>query len=560
MRKYIQTVSVSFGVSALIAACGSSGTDPSTSGTKPSGDPNQPSSGDVPSSGAPSSGDPSGGDPNDGDPNSGVVPTRAAGTVVSNRTPALTSNQQFACESPWTIRMLIYHPGPTVPRLSYSASCTPPNGKTKFFTSATVKGAENTETSGVVIESELDPTTGALKPSGVQRPFSECREMHGIAAKSDCSVVGVLCRRPTGPSADATKDMVAALPDSGGMKAWITQPGSEAQGKQRNDEEWLYEWKDGNLATVPAKYVAHKAIGGWEYGSQALVYGESDNTYGLSLKATVYGGGAWHEGDALLVVDRSNYSINDKRGWQWGCAAGHTLFNHPAFNPVTSRYTVTCGTDLGIDPKTGGGFGGLWTHTEGKKEQGYKSVPLFKSLSIGGGPTSLIPIADGGFIGVFASVDGAITPNQDFKSNDAVTSIGFAHFDKDGALVGKIKRVASAPGVFLSYPQLAPLGKGTFLLGYGRMAAVADKAALKVTYDDALRVPASYHVLEVDENGNALTATQTLAGAGWGEQDQMVALGEGRVGWAYTPNAVRVGDKIPACASNELALHVYTQK
>jgi hypothetical protein len=484
---------------------------------------------------------------------------REAGSVSSS-TQSLSAGSTNACESPWTIRLLTYHPTPVVPRKMYFASCTPPGGKTKLYTSITLKGASGTTFSGAVYEEEVDPVSGALKPTGVERQFAECNEMHGIATKSDCSVVGVLCRRASRSSEtnQSTKDMVAALTDSG-KKAWITQPGTAEQGEQRNDEEWLYDWADGNIAKPPATYVAHKAIGGWVYGSQALVYGETDNTYGLSLKATVFGGG-WHEGDALLIVDRSNFTINEKRGWHWGCAAGHTLFNHATYNPSTSQYAVTCGTDLGIDPKNAGGFGGVWTHTESREAQGYQSVPLYKSLTIGGGPTSLLPLADGGFIGVFAGIDGAVKANQDFRNEGAVTSIGFAHFDKNGTVVGSIKRVASAPGVFLSAPQLAPLGKGTYLLGYTKMAAFADKEKLKFAYDDAFRIPTSYHVLEVDENGNALTQEQTLKGAGWGEQDQMVALGAGRVAWAYTPNAVMENGKRPSCESNQLALHVYTQK
>jgi hypothetical protein len=483
---------------------------------------------------------------------------REAG-AVSSSSQALASGLTTACDSPWTIRLLTYHPTPVVPRGMYFASCTPPSGKTKFYTSMTVQAG--TTFSGAIAEQELDAATGTLKPTGAERQFAECNEMHGIAAKSDCSVVGVLCRRASRSSETnrSTKDMVAALTDND-KKAWMTQPGTPEQGKQRNDEEWLYDFADGNLAKAPAMYVAHKAIGGWEYGSQALVYGETDNTYGLSLKATVFGGGGWHEGDAMLIVDRSNFAINEKRGWHWGCAAGHTLFNHATYNPSTSQYAVTCGTDLGIDPKNAGGFGGVWTHTEGHDAQGYQSVPLYKSLTIGGGPTSLLPLADGSFIGVFSGIDGAVTADQDFRNEGALTSIGFAHFDKNGAVIGKVKRIASAPGVFLSSPQLAPLGKGTYLLGYTKMAAFADKERLKSAYDDAFRIPTSYHVLEVDENGNALTQVQTLKGAGWGEQDQMVALGAGRVGWAYTPNAVMENDKRPSCESNQLALHVYTQK
>lgn len=488
--------------------------------------------------------------------------THPAGDVATS-TLALPAGTTNACEAPWTVRMLAYHPDPVVPRRMYVASCTPPGGKPKLFTSVSLKPEADTSktpaVSGAIFEAQLDPGTGALVPTGVARALPECVEMHGIAAKSDCSLIGVLCRRASRASETQpfTKDMVAALPDTGegGKRWWITQPGTPAQGEQRNDEEWLYEWTDGNVTTTPTTYVAHKAIGGWVYGSQYLVYGETDDTFGLSLKATVYGGGTWHEGDALMIVDRKDHSLNLGRGWTWGCAAGHTLFNHPTFNPATSKYAVQCGTDLGVQAMDNGGYGGLWVHAEGGASQGFLSLPIHNSISIGGGASSLVPLPDGGYLAVFAGPSGSIGKNQDFQKVGPVSEIGLARVDAAGALVGNIVRLAAKPGVFLSYPQLAPLGDGTFLLGYGEMVALAEQ-----TDWGTLRVPASYHVLEVDENGAALTEDKVLEGLGWGEQDQMVPLGPGRVGWVYTPNPVRTSAGSPACAAKQLVLGVYTKK
>lgn len=489
---------------------------------------------------------------------SGEGSARTPGTLVSSTQP-LPAGMTTAGEAPWTIRLLSYHPGPVVPRRMYFASCTPPGGAPKLLVSVSLQPETATDqppiVTGAVFEAQLDATTGALKPTGAERAFPECREMHGIAAKSDCSVIGVLCRRASRASETepATKDMVAALTDTS-MRDWMTQPGTPEQGEQRNDEEWLYEWTDGTFASTPSTYVAHKAIGGWVFGSQYLVYGESDDTFGLSLKATVYGGGNWHEGDAMLIVDRRDHSISQNRGWFWGCAAGHTLFNHPTFNPATSQYAVTCGTDLGVKPDAGGGFGGIWTHTEKGSAQGYLDVPIHDSLSIGGGPTSLLPLPDGGYIGVFAGVNGSISKNQDFQARGAVTEIGFARFDGNGVLVGAVKRVAAMPGVFLSYPQLAPLGNGEYLLGYGEMVPLKDQNDWNL-----LRVPGAYHVQEIDENGTPLTAVQTLDGVGWGEQDQMVPLGNGRVGWGYIAKPARVGTALPPWAAKQLSLTVYTR-
>ncbi len=489
---------------------------------------------------------------------------RGAGVVTTTALP-MPSGFTNACEDPWTIRLLAYDPGPEVPRRMYFASCTPPGGQPKLLVSVSVEtsadagsGDGGPDVSGAVFEAELDASAGTLTPTGVERQFPECLEMHGIAAKSDCSVVGVLCRRATGSSLtdQPTKDMVAALPDAGqgGEQWWLTQPGGPDAG-QTNDEEWLYEWPDGIITGSPSTYVAHKAIGGWEYGSQYLVYGETDDTYGLSLKATVSGGGGWHQGDAFLIVDRSSYSIDQSRGWFWGCAAGHTIFNHPTYNAATSQYAVTCGTDLGVNPSDASGYGGIWAHTEEGQSQGYLSVPIHDSITLGGGPTSLLPLSGGGYLGVLAGVDGAITPNLDFQDQGPVTSIGLARFDANGVIVGSVRSIAATPGTFLSYPQLAPLGNGAYLFGYGEMVALADQDTW-----DLLRVPAAYHVVEIDENGNALSEAQTLVGVGWGEQDQMMPLGDGRVGWAYTPSPARNGATLPPCASSQLALNVYSQK
>jgi hypothetical protein len=498
-----------------------------------------------------------GGSNNTGAGNTGGF-SNEPGTIETSSLP-LPSGLANACENPWTIRLLTYHPGAVVPRRIYTASCTPPGGSPKIWASLSThpEGTQDpyTRAAGAIFEAALDETTGALVPTGVQREFEECEEMHGIAVKSDCSRVAALCRRPSRESetAEFTKDLIAELPDEG-IKGWLTQPGSEESG-QVNGEEWLYEWPSGDVSASPSTYVVHKAIGGWTYGSQHLIHGEVDDSYAVSLKATVFGGGSWHQGDSMLVVDRSTFSIDLQRGWYWGCAPGHTIFNHATFNPTTSQYAATCGTDLGTDPDAEGHFSGLWMHTESNETVGYLTTPLYEWLTFGGGPTSLLPLADGGYLGVFAGTTGnTITSNMAFGEQGPLTTIGLVRFDSSGAVVGDLKIVAAMPNTFLSYPQLASLGNGTYLLGYAEMDALGGEG------NDAFRVPKSFRVQEIDENGNALTEAQTLDGAGWGEQDQMVPLGEGRVGWVYIPNPERVDGVNPPCSSTSLALSVYTQK
>lgn len=52
------------------------------------------------------------------------------------------------------------------------------------------------------------------------------------------------------------------------------------------DEMRLYEWTNGDIQTIPSKYIVHKAIDSWEYGQFNLVYGEDNNTYEVALKST----------------------------------------------------------------------------------------------------------------------------------------------------------------------------------------------------------------------------------------------------------------------------------
>lgn len=492
----------------------------------------------------------------------------ATGTTTST---ALTvpGGLMAACESPWTIRLLAYDPTPVVPRRMYFASCTTPAGTPRLYVSATltsstvVSASENglAGNSGVVFTADLQGSS--LVQSGAPRQLPECSEMHGIAAKSDCSVIGVLCRRPTYASKNGapTKDMVAAITDTA-ARNWLTQPVS-ADGKTTSDEEWLYEWPTGDLSAAPKTYVASKAIGSWEYGRQELVYGEKDNSYGLSLKSTVYGpdGNQRHEGDALLIVDRSNYSINLGRGWTWGCASGHTLFNHLAYNPANSRYAVTCGSDLGLDPNPGG-FAGIWVHAEKGTSKGVQNAPFWQSLNFGGGPTSLLPLDDGGYLGVIAGASTAFGPGTNFRASGPVSSIGLARYDQDGNLVGSIKWLVDNSGTFYSYPQLVSLGNGTFLLGYGEMVTLAEQQAAmaaNMNIDDSFRIPGAFHVRQVDQSGTPLGPDQTLTNAGWGEQDQLVPLGPGRVGWAYLPSPARANNKSPACLSSSLQLSVYAK-
>jgi hypothetical protein len=392
--------------------------------------------------------------------------------------------------------------------------------------------------SGAILRTELNASTGQLE-SKVARRFPECIWMEGIAVSSDCMTIAALCRRHFGDK-DYTFDSLATHAD----KEWMTQPNCADQ------EMWLYEWTNGDIQSEPKKYVVHRAVGtSWEYGNNYLRIGESDNTYGIGIKARVFGGGGCHEADALLVMNRTNHNLLS-RGYPWACGTGHTLFNHPTFNPATKKYAVLCGTD---GSNNGGPLGGLFLRIEDRSANEFYDTN-YSGLRIKGGVGALRPLTDGGYLGIIVGVNGSVTA-QDNIPLEPPTSIGLARFDSSGALVGKINWVVNANRKYLSYPQLAPLGNDRFLLGWGEMYDLDRRTEMN---DEAYRIPLTYYLMEIDNTGTQLTSPQALDGVGWGEQDEMISLGNGRVGWAYIPNPELANiNAPPSCNSDSLQLTVY---
>jgi hypothetical protein len=456
----------------------------------------------------------------------------------------LPGNQPTACEWDWTIRTLHYQPTGIVPRRMYFSSCKTQSSNPEMFVSLSVGAdagqGQRDATSGVLVRTRLNSSTGALETI-TSRRFPECLEMHGIATSSDCNTVAALCRIPSGtPGAD--KDSLATHSNAD----WMTQPYS--CGNKKNDEMWLYEWKNGDIQTQPRRYIVHKAIGSWEYGNNYLRYGESDNTYAIAVKATV-GNGSCHEADAFLILNRADYSMTS-RGWSWACGTGHTTFNRPAYDPTTKKYAMMCSTDYNDDQI--GGLGAVYFRMENGSAQEFHRVNL-DGLKNKGGASTLVARPGGGFIGLMVGVDGII--KAEGYPRTPPTSIGLVQFGADGTRQGGINWVVKNDSAYVSYPQLVSLGNDRYLLGWGVMKKLNDPTDTK---DDSYRIPWEYYVMEIDSNGNRLSSPTLLQGTGWGELDEMVPLGQGRVAWAYIKNpALSSGGAYPSCNSSSLQLSVY---
>lgn len=469
-------------------------------------------------------------------------------SVVSTILSALPEGKPVCCDEAWNIRMLFYQPEPMLPRRMYFASCNKNSSSPKMFSSVSLgkKGADGkkSDSSGAIIESSLNVSTGKLEQTGKIKHFPECVWMEGIDVSDDCRTITALCRRKFGDS-DFDIDSLSGHPE----KDWMTQP------KCAELSMWMYEWKNGDISSKPKKILLNKAVDyAWETGNSYLRNAENDKTYGVNFKARVVDPqGQCHEADTFLVLNQKDYKITD-RGYTWACGTGHTTFNRPAYNPFTKKYASFCTTDFSERQKSDK-FAGFWFRMEGKESKNFAETNSFEQIRLTGGTGRILPMTNGGFIGIVVGDPGRPVLRTDPLKQPA-SSVGIVKFSSNGEIAGKIQWIVSKTNVFLSYPQLVPLGKNRYLLGYGEMKRLKDNTD---TDNNSFLVPWKFFLQEIDENGKMLTMPHELTDTGWGEQDEMVSLGKGRAGWAYIPSPqLKSANELPNCNASSLQLSSYT--
>lgn len=422
---------------------------------------------------------------------------------------------------------------------SFTLAATDPEDPEEYFNNQ----------SGMIVQTTLDPSLNQLNVIK-ERHFPECKEMIGIDSSSSCGVVAALCRTEAGRT-DYDKDIVATHPNPDN---WLSA--DEA------DEMWLYEWTNGDILSEPDKYIVHQGIGGWEYGQYSLVYGENDNSYGIALKSTRGG----HEADSFTVLDRDTYTFDTSRGWEWSCGSGHTIYNRPSYNPVSQEYGMLCGTDF--NNLDAGRYGSISFTTETEEKPNFLLLQRSRTL-MKGGPGALHPLPNGGWIGTVVGMPGDLSyvngPDGDegYVPASPPSDIGLVKFDQAGDIIGDVNWIVSNAPHYTSYPQLVPLENGNYLLGYGKM--VGDGSAFDYHFNLRwyLYFPEEYWIQEIDEDGQAVSEATMLEGVAWGELDEMVSLGDNRIGWATyymnrltgTPEDARYYQ--PECNAHQLQFNVY---
>ncbi len=480
-------------------------------------------------------------------------PNLAPPGLVTSNTVDVPGDEPLSCEHTYTTRMTMDNLARGIhPQSMHFSACNTATNTPSMFASFTLAQTDPNDPddlfnnqSGMIMQTILDPTGNKLDVVG-QRHFPECKEMIGIDTSSTCGVVAALCRTDAGRT-DYDKDIVATHPNPDNR---LHDDGL--------DEMWLYEWTNGDIQSEPAKYIVHKGIGGWEYGQYSIVYGENDNTYGIALKSR-YGG---HEADSFTVIDRATYTLDTSRGWDWSCGTGHTIHNRPSYNPVTQEYGLLCGTDY--NNMGAGRYGSISFTTENEEKPNFLLLQRHRTM-MKGGPGALHPLADGGWIGIVVGVPDATSYGDDGGAVPAVppTEIGLARFDQAGDLVGSVNWIVSASPYYVSYPQLVPLENGNYLLGYGKMPANSTLADFQFEMRWTLLFPEEYWIQEIDANGQTIGQAWQLDGVAWGELDEIVSLGNNRIGWAtYFMDRLTGGPEDaryyqPNCNADKIQFNVY---
>lgn len=488
------------------------------------------------------------------------------GTVLSTG-HALPTGRVTAEEHAGLLRMLSRHADPVVPRRMYTASCTT-GGVRKFFASITTRASAGGSYQGTIISGNVS-STGAVT-SFTSKTFAACKEMSGIVADSTCSTVAALCRRP-GSATGATKDLVGALPSTElgkQWKDWLTA-------NPADDHMWLYEWKGAPAnptgSSVPNTYVVSKAIPVSEGGQHGhLNLAMTASHYGISLRADTHtlADGYQHGADNMVVVNRNsiptNTSINVDRGWYWACASGHTLAHRPVVNTL-GKFAAFCTTDQNAENGVPLHTSAVWLRVEGSfyNTAAKKAHDLFvrrandgSYLGIyNGGGGSILANSGGGFIAVSAATPSTTSAQR--------TQIKLMRFDSTGTKNFETWFRADSK-YFLSYPQLAYLGVDSsgyerYLVGWAQMMdgeSNPSASLLSPPVANTQYLATKYFVQEIDASGNWKSAVKEVTN-GWGEQDQMVSLGHGRVGWVQRPDP-RWKATLPSPNSTSLNFNVYT--
>eukprot|EP00994_Dinema_validum_P003064 NODE_16_length_4062_cov_51.441316_g12_i0.p1 GENE.NODE_16_length_4062_cov_51.441316_g12_i0~~NODE_16_length_4062_cov_51.441316_g12_i0.p1 ORF type:complete len:1278 (-),score=345.26 NODE_16_length_4062_cov_51.441316_g12_i0:229-4008(-) len=418
----------------------------------------------------------------------------------------------LAPELPWVMHDLAHTwavPVP-IPRRMFTATCAAQQRVIVGFTTVTqgtVADPKATMGHLSIYDQKSGPTSLVLVHT---KSFPECKAMYGVAVSADCSAFYALCR---GNKGMAVKEDWIAVANNPVFLVPLIKPA-----------DYMYLYSFGNsILNSPTKYICSKGQGSWEYGNALVAV--SKDTIVIALKQFMCNNdrGDCHEGESAWTVDLATMKLDLSRSMQWATTGGHVWAHRLVYNEYLDEFLVVTGSDAaGTKP----GTYRAWSRVIAK---GTKPNEIFMfdhngAITPTGGAGSIVSTAEGWIVSLVTRKN---LVGDSVAHPDRPTSIGVVRLDKTGAPVGAIHWAVENADAFLGVPQIAVIGAGKYLLGWGEMNAKGTKVDLESM------TPSRFLVAEVDGTGK-LTGPIREVDGGWGEQDSWITVGGNTVLWPWT--------------------------
>ncbi|MEM9489810.1 MAG: hypothetical protein AAGC55_11730 [Myxococcota bacterium] len=354
-----------------------------------------------------------------------------------------------------------------------------------------------------------------------------------------------------------------------------------------------------HLGTQELIYVADDSQGRASYG------------FSVSARVFDNGGGSHYSANLTVVHrDDWSMDMNSGRGWDWACGDGHVVNIRAFYNPGTEHYGALCTSDWndwfgGLHGQLGTIAVKMEDSSSISEGRALHFVPSNSAMISNGGGHKVIPltqdsnlavivaptqVADADMerflrdeVGVDTSQPGPFDgecagydekncyfsyllydywggpesypsiPQQGLAGDSSLEAhslsrIGIAPIDGRGSIDGHgFRWVASDPDCQVSDPQMVDLKNGRYLLGYATFQCMSDGEGYQRVGNRRSIIPRSFHLMEIDRDGNVLAGPIDIGDHGWGGLDDIQVVGPGQAAWVYVPT--------PTLATADSPLH-----
>ncbi|MEM7136014.1 MAG: hypothetical protein AAF500_05505 [Myxococcota bacterium] len=311
------------------------------------------------------------------------------------------------------------------------------------------------------------------------------------------------------------------------------------------------------------------------------------------------GGSHYSAGLTIVNRDDWSVDMNSGRGWDWACGDGHVANIRAFYNPGSETYGAICTSDWndwfgGLHGQLGTIAIKMETSSNISEGRAIHFVPSHASMVTNGGGHKVLPVdattnlalivaprlitdddmnrflsdtigvdlnQTGTFEqdcadweskncffaylieseyaeeGVYPSISQQGLFGADVLESRSLSRIGLARVDQDGSIDGQaFQWFVNDDDCQVSDPQMVDLQNGRYLVGYGTFQCVSEAEGYNRVGDKRSIIPRSFHLMEIDIDGNVLGGPVDIGEHGWGGLDDIQVLGPGRAAWVYKPD------------------------